>query len=256
MIAQASQRIIEDYLRWLRRQLTVDVLDGAVELTTPFLDRHNDHMQVFVVKQGNSLVLSDDGYTVSELEMAGVDLTTPKREKLFEEVLRGFGVKIGGDGELFIEATADRTGQQLHMLIQAMLAVDDMFMLAKPRVASFFLEDVQQFLDAHDVRYSSRVKITGKSGYDHAIDFLIPKSRKAPERIVQAINYPDKRNIESYLFVLSDTREARGIDSKTFAVLNDSEQSVSRNVIAALEAYNVVPARWSQRDDLIGELAA
>lgn len=254
MIDQANQRIIDTYLSWLRRGFEVGEHGGVIELTTPFLDRHNDHLQVYVIHNGASMVLSDDGYTIGELEMSGVDLTTPKREKLLQEVLRGFGVKVSEDGELLIDSTPDRLGQQLHMLIQAMLAVDDMFMLAKPRVASFFLEDVQHFLDAHDIRYTSRVKISGKSGFDHAIDFLIPKSKMAPERILQAINSPDKRNIESHLFVMSDTREARGRGSMVFALLNDSEQAVGRGVLSALEAYGVKPALWSQREALIPEL--
>jgi hypothetical protein len=60
-----------------------------------------------------------------------------------------------------------------------MLAVNDMFVMAQPRVASFFFEDVRNFLDSQDIRYTARVKLAGKSGYDHGIDFLIPSRRSA-----------------------------------------------------------------------------
>ncbi|WP_418888699.1 DUF1829 domain-containing protein, partial [Methanothrix soehngenii] len=36
------------------------------------------------------------------------------------------------------------------------------------------------------------MKFTGKSGYDHLFDFVIPKSKKRPERILQAINRPSR----------------------------------------------------------------
>lgn len=41
------------------------------------------------------------------------------------------------------------------------------------------------------IRYTPKVKFTGKSGYDHLFDFVIPKSRQQPERIIQAINRPN-----------------------------------------------------------------
>ena len=58
-----------------------------------------------------------------------------------------------------------------------------------------FLEDVAPWLDMHEIRYISGVKFTGKSGYDHLFDFVIPKSRKQPERIVRAINHPSRDNV-------------------------------------------------------------
>ncbi|MGA2075393.1 MAG: hypothetical protein ABSH52_18035 [Terriglobia bacterium] len=39
---------------------------------------------------------------------------------------------------------------RLHSLVQAMLAVNDMFVMAQPRLASFFFEDVRAFLDRQD----------------------------------------------------------------------------------------------------------
>lgn len=136
-----------------------------------------------------------------------------------------------------------------------MLAVNDMFVMARPRVAGFFWEDVREFLDRHDVRYSPRVKITGRSGFDHAIDFLIPKSRRRPERLVQAINAPNKNTIGTYLFTLSDTGEARGEASEAYAFLNDSAREVTGDVIEALHAYDVKAAPWSRRDQFIADLA-
>ncbi len=35
---------------------------------------------------------------------------------------------------------------------------------------------VVTWLDVHDVRYTPKVKFTGKTGFDHLFDFVIPKS--------------------------------------------------------------------------------
>lgn len=254
MKKQECQKLIDSYIEWLRTGLSVEALGEGCELTTPFLDRHNDHLQVYAIRQNGKIVLSDDGYILSDLRTGGLEVTTPKRMAVLQTVLSGLGVHIEGN-QLLIEASAQNVGQRMHALIQAMLAVNDMFMMAQPRVASFFWEDVKEFLDENDVRYSPRVKIAGKSGYDHGIDFLIPKSKSRPERFVQAINAPMKSTIAAYLFSLTDTREARRDHAEAYAFLNDTERVVGGDVIEALEAYAVKAALWSDRQSYIQALA-
>lgn len=252
------QKLIDAYVAWLRQGLSVEEVGGACELTTPFLDRHNDHLQVYATRRNGTIVLSDDGYILSDLRTSGLEIDTPKRRMVLDSVLNGLGVRTENN-QLLVDASASNLGQRLHSLVQAMLAVNDMFVMAQPRVASFFFEDVRNFFDSHDIRYTARVKLAGKSGYDHGIDFLIPKSRKRPERIVQAIAAPKKDNIFAYLWTLSDTRAARMEESdsaaRAYAFLNDQEQSVGGDVIEALKAYDVNPAIWSQRDQYVTELA-
>lgn len=246
--------LIEAYVAWLRRGISVDRLENACEVTTPFLDRHNDHLQVYAVKQNGKIVLSDDGYILADLRTSGLDMNTPKRKAVLDAVLNGFGVRTDGK-QILVDASQRNLGQRLHSLVQAMLAVNDMFVMAQPRVAGFFWEDVKAFLDQHDVRYSPRVKVSGRSGFDHAIDFLVPKSRTRPERFIQAINAPNKNTIGTYLFTLGDTREARGDGSEAYAFLNDQEREVGGDVIEALEAYEVKAALWSRREEYAAALA-
>ena len=115
---------------------------------------------------------------------------------------------------------------------------------------------MRAFLDEHRVRYSPRVKLAGRTGYDHAIDFLIPRSPVAPERLVRAINAPNKSTIGNYLFALGDTREARGEDAAGYAFLNDRDREVGGDVIEALESYELVAALWSEKEQFAERLAA
>lgn len=255
MNKQECQGLIDSYIQWLRKGLSVEHLEQACELTTPFLDRHNDHLQIYATRQNGAILLSDDGYILSDLRTSGLDIRTPKRKAVLEAMLRGFGVRVEGK-QLVVEASQKNLGQRIHSLIQAMLAVNDMFVMAQPRVASFFWEDVKTFFDDHDIRYNPRVKLTGHTGFDHAIDFLIPHSKTRPERIVQAINAPDRNTISSYLFSLSDTRGARGQQSEAYAFLNNQERSIGGDVLEALEAYEVKPVFWSQRDQYVQTLAS
>ena len=194
MNKEDCQKLIRDYVSCLRKGFQADGVEHVCEVTTPFLDRHNDFLQVYARREQNKIRLTDDGYILSDLQASGLNLNTPKRKAVLATILNGFGAKVH-DQQLVIEASPNDVGQRLHSLIQAMLAVNDMFVLAQPRVAGIFWEDVRGYLDEHDIRYSSRVKVSGKSGYDHAIDFLIPKSRHRPERFVQTVNAPTKNSV-------------------------------------------------------------
>jgi hypothetical protein len=257
MNREECQKLINSYVDWLHQGLSVQEVGGACELTTPFLDRHNDHLQVYALRQNGKIILSDDGYILSDLRTSGLEVDTPKRKMVLDSVLNGLGVRMANN-QLLVEASAKNLPQRLHSLVQAMLAINDLFVMAQPRVASFFFEDVRAFLDSHDIRYTSRVKLAGKSGYDHGVDFLIPKSKNRPERILQAIAAPKRDNIFAYLWILNDTRAARTADSsnetEAYAILNDQENSVGGDVIEALTAYHVSPVVWSHRDEYVGAL--
>lgn len=249
------QKLLDDYLAWLRDKTLLRQIDQWIEITTPYLDRHNDYIQIYARKANGGYVLTDDGYTIKDLEQSGCKLQSPKRQKLMEMTLNGFGVQLRNNA-LEIHASSDNFALRKHNIVQAILAVNDMFYLAVPMVASLFYEDVVAWLDLHDVRYTPKVKFTGKSGYDHLFDFVIPKSRLQPERILQAINRPRRETAQAVAFAWIDTKEVRPSDSKAYAFLNDSEHSVSTDVLEALRNYNVQPILWSRREDIREELIA
>ena len=249
------QRLLDQYLAWLKDKTSLRQIEDWVEITTPYLDRHNDCIQIYAKRHNGAFVLTDDGYTINDLEQCGCKLDSRKRQDLLKMTLNGFGVQLV-DSRLEVHASNDNFALRKHNLVQAMLAVNDMFYLAVPMVASLFYEDVVAWLDLNEVRYTPNVKFTGKSGYDHVFDFVIPKSRRQPERILKSINRPNRDTAQVVAFSWIDTKEVRPPNSKAYAFLNDSEQPVSTTVIDALKSYEVQPIAWSGREHVRQELAA
>jgi len=247
--------LIEQYWMWLRDNTHVRHIDSWYEITTPYLDRHNDFIQVYAKLNGDSFVLTDDGYTISDLEMSGCALDTPKRKLLLDTTLNGFGVRLEGKA-LTTSAISDQFALQKHNLVQAILAVNDLFFVARPNVRSLFLEDAQEWLDLHEIRYTPNVKFGGKSGFDHVFEFVIPKSRVRPERILKTINNPTRENAQSLIMAWLDTRNTRPLEAQAYALLNDRDSSVSDQIEKALSNYSIEPIFWSKRQTKVEELAA
>jgi Domain of unknown function DUF1829/Domain of unknown function DUF1828 len=247
--------LVGKYQSWLRDRTTLRQIREWTEITTPFLDRHNDCIQLYAKKDEGGYLLTDDGYTLNDLEISGCSLNSPKRRELLQTTLNGFGVKIDG-GILKVQATSDSFSLRKHNLVQAMLAVNDLFYPASPTVKSLFIEDVTQWLDLIDVRYIPRVKLPGASGFDHIFDFAVPKSHHRPERLLRAMTNPNKDSAQSFAFAWIDTRETRPENAVAYAVINDNERQVPATVTDALRAYSIRPIAWSQRDSVTETLVA
>ncbi len=249
------QKLLNDYILWLKDQTKLRQLKDVVEITTPYLDRHNDYLQIYVRRDNGGFSLTDDGYIITDLKQSGCELESKKRKELLAMTLNGFGIKLDGDA-LVVHASPDNFAMQKHNLVQSMLAVNDLFYLAEPVVASLFLEDVTAWLDLHEIRYTPKTKFTGKSGFDHLFDFVIPASKRQPERILKVINRATRDNAEVVAFSWIDTKEVRPANSKAYAVLNDIEHAPFVAVLDALKNYEVKPVLWSKREEVKEELAA
>lgn len=250
---ESSNWIIDDYISWLKGRLKATQLEGSVEISTPFLDDNNDHIQVYVTKLNGDYKVSDDGDTIRELRSSGFELKGSIREKIFKMTLLGLGVQLEGD-ELMAKADLRSLPQKVHDVIQASISVGEMRHLAKRSVANLFKEDVANYLKENDIRSVRSIKITGKSGIDQYFDFVIPESHSKPERVLQAISNPTVQSAKIFIMAWFDTYGQSGRMSKGFAFLNDQEREIRGDVTNALQRYDIRPVLWSKRTEAIPEL--
>ena len=240
------QKMIDDYARWLKSEITFEQVGEYYEITTPYLDSANDYLQIYVRQDGENLLFTDDSSTINNLKMCGFQFT-PARKMHLSRILNQIGVKLSGD-ELTIKATPRDFPQKKHLLIQCMLRVDDMFAMSKSKVASLFLDDIQEFFEQQDIFYSDNVQFTGTSGFTHSYDFLLQRTRSKPERLCQAVNIPNKTSMSNILFSWSDTKPVRKNDSQLIVILND-RNGIARGVEDAFNNYDAKVIRWSERDN-------
>lgn len=247
--------LIAEYWTWLKSETELRESNGYVEITTPFLDHHNDHVQIYAKRDGGTWLLTDDGYAVRDLEMSGCDVSTDRRQELLQTAVRRLGIELEGD-ELRVRATPSDFARKQHNLIQAVVAVGDLLYTVSSNVISIFLEEVEEWLRSLDVRFTESVKFTGRSGYDHHFDFVIPPSRSAPERVVRVVNRPDRSNVERVIMAWNDTKEVRPEQARAVAILNDAVKEPNFSAIEALERYDVHAIPWSARNAFADELVA
>ena len=167
---------ISEYYNWLKDNTAVreDKGTGWFAISTPFAGLFNDNIEIFVKKvSGSEIILSDDGETISNLSMSGVDLLrSDKRKGYLDKILANHGVLLS-EGELISKSNGTDFAKKKHSLISAILNISDMTMLAKDNILSIFSEDVLEYANSLDLIYTPSFIVRGRSGLDFNFDFQI-----------------------------------------------------------------------------------
>ena len=248
---------ITRYLEWIKHNSSQTAIGDYSEITTPFVDAHNDQIQFYITRTGNGYMLTDDGYVINDLEMCGCDVKSKKRKQMMAQIAESIGVTIK-DNCIVVEANEGDIARKQHIMIQAMLKISDMFLTTSSRVKGLFMEEVQEFFVANDIRNTPSIMLMGHSGLSHQFDFVIPASRKMPERVITTINTPTKQAIESALFAWNDVAKTRngGNGSQGYIILNDKKKKPNNELFNAIQNYDLKAVPWTDRDAYITELAS
>lgn len=247
------QELVDNYWKWMRDKTILKEVDNDwVELNTPILDRHNDGLQLYIRRVDDGYLISDDGYILSDLILSGVNIDTPKRSKIIDEILVSHNV-TRHDDSLVIKTSAEDYPSRKNDLIRTMLEISGLHVTTSGRSLSYFLEDVSEWLDSKGIRGTKHTRISGMSGVSYNIDFLIPgESMNSPFTAYQTLSRPDKQSLATRIIMpMGDIRKVR--DADFVAVLNDTDmkESIVEDLISITESYDITPIRWTQRDEML-----
>lgn len=236
-----------DYIKYLEQNLKLNKLGDHTELTLPFYDRFNDSLQLYIEREDDldAYVISDDSYIINSLKDTGLSLSKKRLESI-DLICRRLGVKVEGSN-LIIKSNKKDLVNKAHILAQAMLRVDDMYLTAQHRVAEYFVEDVKSYFDMNDIFYSENINITGKSGFSFNFDFLLQRNKNNKERLCRTINNLNKDRVTNILFAWGDIDDERP-DSDLIVIIND-KNPVSSEILSGLHNYGVKYVKWSEKSE-------
>lgn len=245
------EKSIEEYYNWLKAKTVVskDSLTDWHTITTPFVGMFNDCIEIYAKMENGNIILSDDGLTLSNLELTGTPvLRSPKRKEWLEMVLLNYGITLS-DKELQTTGNEKNFHQKKHNLICAISEITDMAMMAKHTVSSLFKEDVKDYLNEQNIIYTPQFIAKGTTGIEFTFDFQI--AGRNNELVLKSFNSLNKINVPNFLFGWDDIKPARekisGKELKGVAVVNDEEREIKSEYLEALESKGANYILWSQR---------
>jgi len=243
--------LMDDYYSFLKEKTLVSTSNSSdwVEISTPFVGLFNDTVDIYAKKEGNRIILSDDGNTLRDLELSGLEISrSPKRKEILDRILINYGVRINNE-ELITEATERDFPQKKLNLISAIFETADMYYLARHTVASVFREDVKSYLDEQELIYTPYFISKGSTGLEFTFDFQI--AYRNTEIVIKSFNSVNKMNLPHFLFTWDDIKKVREQQTQKdiigLAVINDIDREVSDEYLSALDNKGAQYILWSQR---------
>lgn len=243
---------IETYYQWLKDNTAIkeDIGTGWSSVSTPFVGLFNDCIEIFIKKEEDKILLSDDSLTIENLTLLGVDIArSPQRMEFIKYVLRNYGVQLV-DKELTVVSSEKDFPQKKHALISAISEISDLGITAKHTVASVFVEDVQTYLIERDVTFTPQFIAKGSTGLEFNFDFHI--AGKKSELVIKPFNSLNQGAVERFLFSWQDIKDTRESvtkkEMKSLAVINDTVNAPKREYIEAFKSKNADVLFWSLRN--------
>jgi hypothetical protein len=243
---------IESYYQWLKDNTAIkeDNETGWFSISTPFIGLFNDNIEIFAKKEGDKITLSDDGQTISNLSLLGIDIArSSKRKKFINCILNNYGITLG-DGELIVNATKKDFPQKKHALISAISDISDLDVTAKSTIESVFYEDVKEYLEKKEIIFTSQFIAKGSTGLDFCFDFQI--AGKKTEMVIKSFNSLNQGAVERFLFSWQDIKETRESQTnkvmRSLAIINDATNSPKKELLNAFNSKNAEFFLWSMKD--------
>lgn len=243
-----TQRYIHDYIEWLKTELTIEPLEknGWTKLLTPFLDRHNDSIAVYIKEVDSKLTITDDAYTMYDIETSGFNITGNRKE-IIDKICRGFAVTLNKN-EITIETNIDELPININRVIQTMLAIGDLSYLSKSNVRNLFFEDVKNWFDDNFIKYQPKYRVKGSS-YEYDFDFYVPANNGVLPRIIETEKNPNKNNIEHIMFRYIDIEKSSDELSNVGKTILCHENGVKLNndSVSMGQFYGIDILSWNNK---------
>jgi len=251
----------ENYMKWLNENIEeARISDNIFRTTLPFLDRNNDMVDIYAIRQPDGLYrLTDDGATLNDLALGYINVKKEPNSNILRSAVMSYAVSISDKQELFIMSSLEDMPLKKHLLAQCMVHVSDMFEFNARGAKGAFTDDVRLYLDENKIRYSADMSVTGRSRLYTHYDFVIPKSANSCERFIIAKNSLSVNTSKNIIFSWIDTRDSRKEDAALYTFVRGAENISKKgqsDALSALREYDITPVLWTDRATVAELLAA
>lgn len=242
---------INDYCKFIQESIKTKKLDdGWYSITTPFIGMFNDYIQIYCRNDNGNVTLFDDGETLNNLELAGINITRSKtKRKIMEQILQNYDVCLTENNELLIERPLKGFAQAKQNLLSSIMEISDISMLSKPNIASAFAENVALYLQEQQIIYTPEFIAKGSSGLEFTFAFQV--AGRKTELLINTFNVVTKNNLATFLFNWKDIQEERQHKAKKnvagLAIINDADKKIQQQYLSALHSKGTEYILYSQR---------
>ena len=247
--------LLDSMLAFYKANYTVKQLKQASEIVTPFTNHVNDRIAIYVeFIDKNQIRISDDGVTLDELSMMGLDYKTDTRNKILNDILMDYQLTIKDEIVYTVAKNVSEFPQRKLNLIQGILSIYDMLFTAKENIGGLFKEEVLEFLFDNDFGGTEGPRLQGASGIIHSVDYSIGATKKRPQTLIRFLNSPSFKDVAAQQYISEDLKKGLNrpnISVKYVIIGNDQKNKIPHNSLIASKDMGIDLIPWSEKENLL-----
>lgn len=249
------QSLLNDYFNWYEKRFSINELKEAHEIVTPFVNQINDRISLFIeFDDNNQIIISDDGVTIDELLMNGIDINTATRERIIKNIIENFKLEINGEIIYTIAKDINSFSQAQHNMIQGILQINDILFTERINVVNLFREEVFDFFYEEEFGGTIEPDLKGASGIKYNIDYSLGGTPRRPQTLIKLLQDPNFTNVAAQKYI-SDDLKTQFIENKMSVkyviIANDIENVVPSKSKKAAEDMGIEMIEWSNKESIL-----
>lgn len=249
-----TEKLLDHYSKWLRSQYHVKKLGDTDEVTTPFLNTIVDNIRIYVKSlNGNQIELSDDGITLQDLELSGINMSASTRRELLSKLKKEFHVHQRAD-TLLVQGSIQNFPRLKQNFLLAIIRIDDLANTKHPNVENLFSEEVYDFLDSHDFGGLREHPFNGNSGVTYSTSYVIPARKSKPFRLIDLQSNLSFNQMMCNAYKFEDIQKNAFFSSKKLSytiIFNDQEKHPSKNSLKIANQSDIKLIAWKDKQQLL-----
>ncbi len=241
-MTESFQALQNHYWDWVRGQTFIRDLGGVYEITTPYLDRFNDCIQIHAKMLGvGKVLISDAGETLEDMVLSGHSYASGRLAPAFQEIMNGFGVSLDHQNEsLKVECSLEDFPVTAHNLIQAILAINDLGYVTTseriPKQATFRKQVKKKFSSFEGWKVTDDPLFTGKSGVPRKFNFMVNDII-----VIQCFASISKQSVDAFIFAWLDAGAQNNKQLRCSALIQPIEGQNTTNACNIMKYYEIAP---------------
>lgn len=248
---------ITEYINWMGKQWDAyENEDGTCTIITPYTLSDGTNIEISILpKNDKKVILTDEGETINNLWLRGVDFdSTQSRKNIINILIDDYGAIIE-KGEIIIESFVDEIPIAIHNIIQVINAIDFLIYTKTPRMPRTFKEEVIAFFHEKQLSFNQDYDVFGKTA-KHQFDIYVPRKEVALRTMSTGSPNYAKIMAEKMAYTYTDIKK---INEKILVCpfIDDRSEEViwSSEPLRILEEYSDGIYYWSNKEKAIKEIA-
>lgn len=119
-----TRKLLAGYFEWCTQKYRINSFDAGDEIVTPFLNSLGDNIAIYLIQNDDgTITFSDDGATLNDLSLAGLDVSSDHIQQIIISILRSSEVDLG-DSQLIVTGEIGHFPEMFQTLFQTILRID------------------------------------------------------------------------------------------------------------------------------------